>query len=100
MKDARGNITITLVCGSFPFQLSKEWEADCKARFGDCRWMKMWHDHLLAKQFENLTAFLAQVRTEPLVDVINEPNEPKEPEKKEEEKKDEGIPVLGGGNLK
>ena len=36
----------------FPIDLWKEWDVDCKANFGDCRWMKIWHDHLRAREFK------------------------------------------------
>ncbi len=42
-------ITVNVTSGAFPLKLWKEWDADCKENFGDCRWMKMWHDHLIAK---------------------------------------------------
>lgn len=34
----------------FPDAQWKEWETDCKKNFGDCRWLKMWNDHMRADE--------------------------------------------------
>jgi len=52
------NVTLTVTCSSFPLRLFKEWDEDCVTRFGNCRWMKMWHDHLAAKQLETFTILM------------------------------------------
>ena len=41
--------TMGLVANGFPIELFEEWEVDCKKRFGDCRWLKIWSDHILNK---------------------------------------------------
>lgn len=43
------NITIGLVAGGFPLENFQEWELDCKKQFGNCRWLKIWHDHKASK---------------------------------------------------
>jgi len=86
-QTSNGNITITVTCSSFPFQLFKEWEQDCKARFNDCRWMKMWHDHLMAQQFYALSKFLAAISQQFDIEAAEEKSEEQEPKK---------INVIGG----
>ncbi len=51
-KKKDGQITVNVTSGSFPFNLFQEWDKDCRENFGNCRWMKMWHDHLFTKKFE------------------------------------------------
>ena len=46
-EDAK-KITVSIQANGFPFSLFKEWDLDCKTKYGDCRWMKMWNDHLSA----------------------------------------------------
>jgi len=38
-----------------------EWDKDCKANFGNCRWMKMWNDHLAAKREGFLNTILEKL---------------------------------------
>ena len=40
--------TVSMNVGSFPDDLYAEWDNDCKRRFGNCRWMKIWYDHMAA----------------------------------------------------
>jgi len=59
------NVNVSVTASSFPPHLFLEWDADCKQNFGDCRWMKMWFDHLCAKQikpFGELYEELAEVK--------------------------------------
>ncbi|HHA19130.1 MAG TPA: hypothetical protein ENK70_05435 [Methylophaga sp.] len=51
-KKKDGQITVSVTSGSFPFNLFQEWDKDCKENFGNCRWLKMWHDHVFTKKFE------------------------------------------------
>ena len=53
--------SLTVSCNSFPFKLWKEWDKDCKILFGNCRWMKMWHDHLASKQLDVFTVLMEQI---------------------------------------
>lgn len=55
------NVTVSITSGSWPIGLLKEWEADCIKNYGNCRWMKMWNDHLIAKQ---ATAFAEILKDE------------------------------------
>lgn len=45
----RADTAAYFTVSAFPAELWKEWDAGCKARFGDCRWIKMWNDHLRSK---------------------------------------------------
>jgi len=47
----------TLVASNFPEDLLKEWDEDCKIYYKNTRWIKIYSDHLRAKQagkWENL----------------------------------------------
>ncbi len=44
--------TVGFTVAGFPVEMWKDWENDCKRNFGDCRWIKMWNDHLRAKDNE------------------------------------------------
>ena len=48
-KTPDNNITIGLVAAGFPLDLFQEWEEDCKANFGNHRWVKIWQDHLTSR---------------------------------------------------
>ena len=78
-------------CKNFPFDFWKEWEQDCKQKFGGVRWMKMWHDHQKIHQF-NL-----EIEVEMLKSALAEAV--KEQQEKVQEKVDEGNPLglLSGG---
>lgn len=52
-SETRPQGTIVPKVSGFPVTLWNEWDAECKLNFGDCRWMKIWHDHLRAREFEN-----------------------------------------------
>ena len=55
-KRAEG--TILLSATAFPIELFRQWKADCKENFGDCHWIKIWHDHLQSRnsdRFEELS---------------------------------------------
>ncbi len=65
---------VGIIVGSFPFTLWKEWDNDCKANYGDCRWAKMWSDHLRANMK------IEEIRKE----ILQE-----EPEERVEEEKDD-----------
>jgi len=51
-KETVPNVTMKVTASAFPMNLFREWDKDCKERFGDCRWMKMWNDHLASKSME------------------------------------------------
>jgi len=61
-KDEKtGNVTIGVTASGFPFPLFKQWEEDCKKRFNNLRWAKMWSDHLEAQAMRVLTEKLAEM---------------------------------------
>ncbi len=54
---ARAEGTVSFGVSAFPGKQWDEWNRDCTENFGDCRWIKMWHDHSVAKfirKFEEL----------------------------------------------
>ena len=53
--------SLTISANSFPFKLWNEWDSDCIETFGNCRWMKMWHDHLASKQLDVFRVLMEQV---------------------------------------
>lgn len=72
------NVNVSVTASSFPPHLFLEWDADCKLNFGDCRWMKMWFDHLCAKQirpFGELYEELANIKVK-LRELEEKPEEP------------------------
>jgi len=49
----RAETTRSFGVAAFPFKQWNEWDESCKEEFGDCRWIKMWHDHSVAKHYQN-----------------------------------------------
>lgn len=49
-KTDENKVTVGLSANSFPLANFIEWDKDCKQHFGDVRWLKIWNDHLIAKQ--------------------------------------------------
>ena len=64
--------------GNFPKELAQEWDKDCKERYNDCRWLKIWSDHLVA------TTLTTNV-------ILAEP----EPEKEPEQEKKDDVQCIG-----
>jgi len=56
-----GNITIGVTASGFPFSLFKQWEKDCKERFNNLRWVKLWSDHQDARNFQFLKEKIVQL---------------------------------------
>jgi len=54
--------TFSFGVNSFPEELWNEWDKNCKESFGDCRWIKMWNDHLVAKQFASFSDLSERIR--------------------------------------
>ena len=48
--DKDGKVFVSPTFSRVPFPQWKEWEDDCKERFGDSRWAKAWNDHQAAKE--------------------------------------------------
>ena len=61
IEEKKRNATVTVTSGAWPIGLFREWDKDCIARFGNCRWMKMWHDHLAAKQLDVFTTLMGKL---------------------------------------
>jgi len=49
-ENDKNKVTVGLNANSFPLSNFIEWDKDCKQYFGDVRWLKIWNDHLMAKQ--------------------------------------------------
>jgi len=87
-KEERDTITVSVTSGSFPLHLFQEWEEDCKKRFGNCRWMKMWTDHLAAKQLNLIQDLMEEIKElDQRISLL---------EKSPDEKKEKEILTLGG----
>ena len=57
----RSTVTHVITCSGFPDRIWQEWNESCREDFGDCRWMKMWMDHLSAKQNDLLKILLNEL---------------------------------------
>jgi hypothetical protein len=55
--------TITISSTWTSKELLDEWEENCQRNFGDCRWMKMWNDHLAAKYYMRIIEELEMVKS-------------------------------------
>ncbi|MHA2202179.1 MAG: hypothetical protein ACW991_00685 [Candidatus Hodarchaeales archaeon] len=58
----RSKGTVLVTASSFPSNQWSEWDLDCKENYGDCRWMKMWSDHLNAKGNKQYTFLLKKYK--------------------------------------
>ena len=80
----RAEKAITVTASAFPIELWRKWEESCQKDFGDCRWIKMWHDHIRSKEADKIEA---------LEKSIAELESKGKEEKKEEE---EFVETMGG----
>ena len=51
----KGHKVVDMPVSGFPHSFFEEWNRDCKERFLDLRWLKIWHDHEVAKILDALT---------------------------------------------
>lgn len=58
----RAEGTVGFTVSAFPSTQWSEWDKDCKRNFGDCRWIKIWHDHVRAKDYEFYEESLNRIR--------------------------------------
>jgi hypothetical protein len=82
------NTTVNVTSGAFPLSLWCEWDKDCKENFGDCRWMKMWHDHQMSLKFDIFAVIMDEISE--LREVV------RELASKHTEAKKEKVKTLGG----
>jgi len=89
---ARAQGTAYMAVSAFPEELYKEWKEDCQKHFGDCHWIKLWHDHVQSKQVERLDR-LDNRLSELEAEVLKLSQKPKEEE-------DKGTAQTFGGKVK
>lgn len=46
--------TVKFSINGMPNALFNEWNEDCIAQYGDCRWMKAFNDHKKAQKYEEM----------------------------------------------
>lgn len=46
--------TVKFSINGMPNALFDEWNGDCVAQYGDCRWMKAFNDHKKAQKYEEM----------------------------------------------
>jgi len=53
--------TISLQASGFPLSAFKEWDESCRKDFGNARWVKIIHDHQLAKTLPLFNTMLTRI---------------------------------------
>lgn len=61
-EHTRSKGTVLVTASGFPSKQWKEWNEDCKENYGDCRWVKMWSDHLNTQNSELYDSLLKKYR--------------------------------------
>jgi len=93
-SEHRSQGTVVPKVSGFPIDLWREWEVECKSNFGDCRWMKIWHDHLRAREFEEFKTLINKLNA--LEIRINNLEKKKEEENEKEDKESlKGVTFTG-----
>jgi len=59
-RDEKG-ASITIQASGFPLSAFKEWDESCKKDFGDCRWVKIMHDHKMANNNQMVNLLLDRI---------------------------------------
>ena len=59
-KEEKG-ASITIQASGFPLSAFKEWDESCKRDFGDCRWVKIMHDHKMANNNQMVNLLLDRI---------------------------------------
>ena len=59
-RDEKG-ASITIQASGFPLSAFKEWDESCKRDFGDCRWVKIMHDHKMANNNQMVNLLLDRI---------------------------------------
>ena len=89
-KKEENNVTVTISSTWSNLKLLKEWDDDCKQSFGDCRWMKMWNDHLASKREKVLDKLIEEISMlKARMDILESKPKPK--------KRKEVVKTLGKG---
>lgn len=88
-----GNVKVGFAANDFPLSNFIEWDLDCKKHFGDCRWIKIWNDHLISKQTNLYSMLIDKISDlEDRLDTVR-----KQLNDEPEEKKEQVIETLGKG---
>jgi len=61
MTEVEKRPTISIQASGFPLSAFKEWDESCKNDFGDCRWVKIVHDHNIAKSTSVFNLLLERI---------------------------------------
>ena len=71
--------TISIQASGFPLASFKEWDESCKTDFGDCRWVKIIHDHNMAKASTAFNLLLERIeKLELQLDLLSKDDKTKE----------------------
>jgi len=91
MTEVEKRPTLSIQASGFPLSAFKEWDESCKQDFGDCRWVKILHDHNVAKSFTAFNLLLERIENlESQLDLLS----------KVDKSKDEPTVKTLGGELK
>jgi hypothetical protein len=87
-----GNVKVGFAANDFPLSNFIEWDLDCKQHFGDCRWLKLWNDHMISKSVGLHSLMVEKIENlEKEIELLK--NKPKIKKKKKEE---EYVDTIGG----
>lgn len=64
MEEQKKVTTIKITINGVPEDFFAEWDEVCKKSFGDCRWMKLYNDHNIAKQFEDFVSMYGNLASQ------------------------------------
>ena len=59
--DKKNEVTIGVTANGFPLALWRKWEKDCKEKYNDCRWIKMWTDHVRSVSMDQIDRIQAEM---------------------------------------
>jgi len=53
--------TASIQASGFPLSAFREWNESCEKDFGNCRWVKMMHDHQVSKMLPLLNSMTSRI---------------------------------------
>ena len=90
-KKTEGNVKVGFAANDFPLSNFIEWDTDCKSHFGDCRWLKLWNDHMIAKSVCLQSLMAEKIDTlEKEIELLKDKDKPKKVPK------DDFVDTIGG----